>query len=198
MEKIEEFISNQYKNNIPTNVRAFVRGALGIKTPIDENFFRPEELDALRTAAARGLADYDKKVRPALPDSSDQKSYQDYKKKYTSDKYRGEYQNPHISYWDYDKPWTGGNMPSTLLGWVSNPSTVAQTTIGSALIKKNENGHVNVVDKYNFEPHPGTGMFGSMGTLHRIGERLIPEGYDINVNLGNPEEWGPRIMKTRR
>lgn len=187
--------SRIYDYLVPTNVRAYFRGLLGRTAPVDQSFFQPAELDALRVAAAHGIEDYQKPYAPLMPPGvttltpENQEQVKAWMSAHPSSQYR-DYKNMHFNYEDYDNPWIY-NRPATILNWFRDPSTIAQSTVGAARLEILPNGDVMVRDRYDFDPGRtlGTGIFSS---LHRIGESLIPPGsggYDVNVNLGNPATW---------
>lgn len=190
-----------YRDNVPTNVRAFLRGIAGRTSPVDETFFRPEELDALRVAAGHGLEEFALPARPASSIGSifqklgpdDARRMMRESAEYPEGKYRDDYPNPRIGYRHYDRPWTD-NYPQSPLTWIRDPSVVAQTTVGSANIERLPNGDVVLADRYNF-PTDRMSMGGFMGQLHKLGELILPEGknndagYPVRVNLGNPSTW---------
>lgn len=187
--------SQAYDAIVPTNARAFIRGVLGRTEPIDETFFKPAEIDALRTAASRGLEDAKKPYAPAVPPGfttltpENIGDLRQWNADHPSDKYR-DYKNPHIAYHDYDNPWNMGNRPQNIFQWFRDPSTIAQSTIGAANLETLPSGEIMLRDKYDFDS--GRRVPNDLwGRLHSMGEKIIPpgKGYDVNVNLGHPDTW---------
>jgi len=150
----------------PTNARAYVKGITGDTTPIDESYFKPEELTALRMAAMRGMDEFTSHPAPG-------------------------YTQEHVSYRHYTEP-QGVNAFNVDAKMLTDPSVVAMTTIGAAQIERQPGGDVHLVDRYNFNSiATGWSPTPWYRLLRAIGGVLLPEGkgFDVRLNLGNPAHW---------
>jgi hypothetical protein len=169
MNRVVDFIAQKLNPEwFPTSGRTLLETAQGVKTPITEKNFKPEELDAIRQLIAlkgsdKGSITYGDYVALAQKLSK-------------------------------DGPMPMSFTPS--LFSMGDPLGNIQTTLGRFSYRTDPKGNLQVVDKYDFNPpmlqdmrEARTGDYGAFGPYGMIreyaGEKIPPgTGRDVLINLG--------------
>lgn len=186
-----------YRNVVPTKGRMFLRGLMQDTTPVDESYFQPEDLDAMRQ-----LVGVNEKLRadPRLTVGENHLKIirgDDGKPQISGDMYKGAY-GPKVSYDTYESAEALGTDPKV----TERP----KNQMGQFRYETGPDGNVVVSDRYDFNAYPKGQEPGIRQALIEslksrgpgplagaLGSRFIPSdgrhGYDVRVNLGNPSTW---------
>lgn len=209
---ITQWLSDAYRDNVPSNARAYLKGVSGDTSPIDQSFFSAAELDALRRAAARGWAEWSRQGAPVegVPDDvaarvRELSSVSPFN--ITMDQYRANRDEltrlalehkisdenmrvlegvartrPSIQYSHYDDP-DASLGTGGLWSLLTDPSNVMQTTVGRAVLERTPDGSTVVNDRYQFHRGQAAQNSSVFSKLDRLGERLIPEGKGFDMRI---------------
>lgn len=161
-----------YKEVVPTNVRAYVKAAVGDNSPIDNSFFTKKELDVLKMAAI------------------------DAQQNGSSEGFFGEDERKQINYHNYKGK---GSSPQKFSDFFT-PAGRMVSTIGGATLK-NEGRETILTDVYDFNGSSDTFSDMVSGVVRNIkdgdlygaarwaGAYIAPEGsknaYPVRINLGD-------------
>jgi hypothetical protein len=180
MNRVVDFIAQKLNPEwFPTSGRTLLETAQGVKTPITEKNFKPEELDAIRQLIAlkgsdKGSITYGDYVALAQKLSK-------------------------------DGPMPMSFTPS--LFSMGDPLGNIQTTLGRFSYRTDPKGNVQIIDKYDFNPpmqqdmrEARTGDYGAFGPYGMIreyaGEKIPPgTGRDVLINLGRIKQKARPVAK---
>ncbi len=186
-----------YKRTVPVNARAYLRGVFGNTDPIDETFFRSDELDVLRESAGRAMSRSSAATR-RLAEIQELAHGQGREKWPHLVEHEEDLARPVLDYRDYGADL--GALPSLSQMLFGEPGAKLATTLGQAGIDRDEAGNTVLTDQYDFNsfghapPTLGDAVahlvrFDPYLALRAAGGALVPEGagFPIRVNLGKIE-----------
>ena len=165
----------QMYNILPTNMKMYLRQFSSNPTDVNENYFKPEELQVIRNAikARENIKAY---AGTYTPDNSNP-NYIDY------DYYR--MGNPSFNKADSFEDSLLGNIVNSMQSPVYN----ASSTVGSAFYNIDKNGNVTINDRYDFNkgiPLDNANL--AYKLAHFFGTNL-GKPYNVKLNLGNINQW---------
>lgn len=155
-----------YKAIVPTKERMFVRGIFGDTSPVDENYFSPDDLNQVR--AVIGANENMRQSDPSIPSAVQASRYPQYNAAIGQDKWEGA-QNT-LGQFSYETAPNGDVIAKDRYDFNPNYKTPLWRAVTETL------GH------------------GSPGYLaNYVGAKMIPadgkHGYDVRLNLRNKKDW---------
>jgi hypothetical protein len=147
-------LASALDRDVPTNMKVFAGSVLGDKSPITEQNFRPEELQAMRSAILRKQGENDE-LEGMFRNGSDTMNMEsgqwepnDNSKEIASfDDSRG---RTAIGYEDYDNAELGQENESSLIESFTSPDYNVATTLGQYVAHKDKDGKTVVRDVYDW------------------------------------------------
>lgn len=164
-----------YIMELPTNIKMYLRQFSSNPSDIDERYFKPDELQAIRNAI-KSREDIKTYAGTYTPDNRNP-NYIDY------DYYR--MGNPSFNKADSFEDNLLGNIVNSMQSPVYN----ASSAIGSAYYNIDKNGNVTIDDRYDFNKGIPLGNANMAYKLaHFLGTNL-GKPYNVKLNLGNINNW---------
>jgi hypothetical protein len=147
-------LSSALKRDVPTNMKVFAGSLVGDQSPITEQNFRPEELQAMRSAIMRkqgenaGLEGMLRNGSDTLNmDTGEWEAVDNSEEIASFDNSRG---RTAIGYEDYDNDQLGTEGESSIIESFTSPDYNVATTLGQYVAHKDEDGKTVVRDTYDW------------------------------------------------